>query len=240
VHYDLSDYSGEWSLTDDTMHVKVESPKLLFDLRLTGASQVMYAKDKLGVEGFIQEGAPDDRSFYYSLPRLTLAGRVAFPDKTGARREVEVQGMGWVDRQWGDFLTKSWEWGSFRFNNGARLNLYNFANGYQVATYQKADGSTEWFDSFVIRQNGYMKVPDNGVWLSWGWTYEFPIDIEGSRTYTLKPYSQKDVYVTPDNTLFEGASRLINDSTGEFVGIAVNESMDVRIMNNAPGGPNQH
>jgi hypothetical protein len=85
-----------------------------------------------------------------------------------------------------------------------------------------------------------MKVPSNGVWLSWGWSYEFPIDIEGSRTYTLKPYSQQDVYVTPENTLFEGPSRLIDDSTGEVVGVAVSESMDVRIMNNAPGGPNQH
>jgi predicted secreted hydrolase len=240
VRYDLGDYGGEWSFADDAMQVTVESPKLLFDLQLTGASQVMYAKDKLGVEGFIQEGAPEDRSFYYSLPHLNVSGRIAFPDKTGTRREVEVQGAGWVDRQWGDFLTKDWEWSSFRFSNGARVNTYNFANGYQVGTYQRADGATEWFDTFVVRQNGYMKVPSNGVWLSWGWSYEFPSDIEGSRTYTLEPYSQQDVYVTPENTLFEGPSRLIDDSTGEVVGIAVNESMDIRIMDNAPGAPNQH
>ncbi|MEV7344454.1 lipocalin-like domain-containing protein [Streptomyces sp. NPDC093544] len=239
VHYALSDYSGAWSFTDDGMNVTVDSPKVMFDLRLTGTDQVMYAKDKLGVEGFIQEGAPEDRSYYYSLPRLNLAGRIAFPDKNGVRREVELQGTAWVDRQWGDFLTKSWEWSSFRFNNGARVNLYNFANGYQIGTYQRADGSTEWFDSFVVRQDGYMKVPSNGVWMSWGWSYEFPIDIEGSRTYTLKPFSQKDVYVTPDNTLFEGPSHLVDSTTGEVVGIAVTESMDVRIMNNAPGGPNQ-
>jgi hypothetical protein len=84
-----------------------------------------------------------------------------------------------------------------------------------------------------------MKVPDNGVWLSWGWSYEFPIDIEGSRAYTLKPFGRQDVYVTPGNTLFEGPSRLIDDNTGEVVGVAVSESMDVRIMKNAPGGPNQ-
>ncbi len=96
------------------------------------------------------------------------------------------------------------------------------------------------FDSFVVRQNGYMKVPSNGVWLSWGWSYEFPIDIEGSRAYTLKPYSQKDDYVAGEITLFEGPSRLIDDSTGEVVGIAVSESMDVRIMKNARGGPHQH
>jgi predicted secreted hydrolase len=143
VRYDLGGYGGEWSFIDDALQVTVQSPKLLFDLRLTGASQVMYAKDKLGVEGFIQEGAPEDRSFYYSLPRLNLTGRIAFSDKTGARRELEVQGAAWVDRQWGDFLTKAWEWSSFRFSNGARVNLYNFFNDYQVGMYQRADSSTE-------------------------------------------------------------------------------------------------
>jgi hypothetical protein len=82
-----------------------------------------------------------------------------------------------------------------------------------------------------------MKVPGDGVWLSWGWTYEFPIDVEGSRAYTLKPYSQKDVYITPSNTLYEGPSHLIDDSNGEVVGVVVNESMDVRIMHNALAGP---
>jgi predicted secreted hydrolase len=239
VHYELADYSGDWSLEDDAMRVGVESAKVRFDLRLTGASQVMFAKDKLGIEGFIQEGAPEDRSYYYSLPRLSLTGRVALPDAAGVRREVELQGTAWVDRQWGDFLTKSWEWSSLRFSNGARVNLYNFANGYQVATYQRPDASTEWIDSFVVRQNGYMKEPSTGTWMSWGWSFEFPIEIEGSRVYTLKPYSQKDVYITPENTFFEGPSELIDDSTGNVVGVAVSESMDVRVMNNAPGAVNQ-
>jgi hypothetical protein len=43
-----------------------------------------------------------------------------------------------------------------------------------------------------------------------------------------------------ENTLFEGPSHLIDDTTGNVVGIAVTESMDVRIMNNQPGGANQH
>jgi hypothetical protein len=38
----------------------------------------------------------------------------------------------------------------------------------------------------------------------------------------------------------EGPSRLINDETGETVGVAVSESMDVRIMQNAPYAANQH
>jgi hypothetical protein len=123
--------------------------------------------------------------------------------------------------QWGDFLTKSWEWSSLRFSNGARVNLYNFANGYQVATYQKADGSTQWLDSFIVRQNGYLRTPERGVWLSWGWSYEFPVAVEGGRHYTLEPFSKLDVFENPANIFFEGPSRLINDETAETVGVAV-------------------
>jgi len=240
LRFVAGEYSSEWSYKGETMHLTVASPQLSYDLHLTGAEQVMYAKDKLGVEGFIQEGAPEDRSYYYSLPRVQIAGRVTYTGKGGVPREIDVTGQGWVDRQWGDFLTNSWEWSSLRFSNGARVNLYNFANGYQVATYQKTDGSTQWLDSFLIHQNGYLKTPERGVWLSWGWSYEFPIEVEGSRHYTLEPFSKLDVYEYPTNTLFEGPSRLINDNTGETVGIAVTESMDVRIMQNAPYGVHQH
>jgi len=64
--------------------------------------------------------------------------------------------------------------------------------------------------------------------------------VEGSRHYTLEPFSKLDVYESGNNILFEGPSRLINDDTAETVGVAVNESMDVRIMKNAPYAANQH
>src|SRR6266851_2244382 len=124
----FTDYSSEWSYNGDAMHLTVASQRLSYDLRLTVAEQVMYAKDKLGIKGFIQEGAPEDRSYYYSLPRVEIVGRISYTGKGGVRREIDVTGQGWVDRQWGDFLTKSWEWTSLRFSNGARVNLYNFAN----------------------------------------------------------------------------------------------------------------
>jgi hypothetical protein len=234
------EYRSDWSFEGDTMNLTVASPKLSYTLRLTNAGQVMYAKDKLGIKGFIQEGAPEERSYYYSLPRVQIAGRITYAGKGGVRREIDVTGQGWVDRQWGEFLTKSWEWTSLRFSNGARVNLYNFFNGYQVATYQKADGSTQWMDSFLVHQNGYLKTPERGVWLSWGWSYEFPVEVEGSRRYTLEPFSRLDVYESPNNVLLESPSHLINDDTGETVGVAVSESMDVRIMQNGPYAAHQH
>ena len=64
--------------------------------------------------------------------------------------------------------------------------------------------------------------------------------MEGSHHYTLEPFSKLDVFESPVNILFEGPSRLINDETGETVGVAVTESMDVRIMQNAPYAAHQH
>jgi len=55
-------YSSEWSNKGDTMNLTVASPQLSYDLRLTRCEQVMYAKDKLGIKGFIQEGAHEDRA----------------------------------------------------------------------------------------------------------------------------------------------------------------------------------
>ncbi len=49
--------------------------------------------------------------------------------------------------------------------------------------------------------------------------------MEGSRHYTLTPFSKLDVYENPNNIFFEGPSHLINDDTGEMVGVAVTESM---------------
>jgi hypothetical protein len=239
LQFVAGDYSSSWSYEGDLMHLTVASPRLSCDVRITGASHVMYAKDKLGIEGFIQEGAQEDRSYYYSLPHVQLAGRITYTGKGGALRDIDVTGQGWVDRQWGDFLTRSWEWSSLRFSNGARLNLYNFANGYQIATYQRADGSTQWLDSFVLHQNGYLKTPRQGVWVSWGWTYELPVEVEGSRRFRLEPFSKLDVYETPGAVMFEGPSHLIDDTTGETVGVAVTESMDVRALQNAPYAANQ-
>jgi hypothetical protein len=50
----------------------------------------------------------------------------------------------------------------------------------------------------------------------------------------VAPLSDKNIMVAPGNSFFEGIGRLMNAS-GEQIGWAVNESMDVRVMENAPG-----
>lgn len=230
--------SSRWSYAGDRMQLDISTPLLNARLTLDNAEQIMWAKDVLNREGLIQEGPAGELSFYYSLANLKLQGTVDFEDANGKRRVIEVQGPAWVDRQWGDFMTKTWEWTSMRFDNGARLNLYNFYNGHQVATYQTASGETRWLPAFAVEQNGYVKA-ENGIWMSWGWTYEFQEEIEGCRRLRLEPYSRSDTYISELNTLFEGASRIFDDRTGEQIGTAVSESMDIRKMENEPYGRRQ-
>ena len=243
--YKTPRYSGLWSFDGDSLNIVLKSQNLSFVLNMQGGNQVMWAKDVVyNKEGFIQQGLPGNVSFYYSLPRLFISGNLTYLDESGNNKTVDVAGLGWVDRQWGDFKTEAWEWNSFRFDNGARLNLYNFANAYKVGTYQKADGSTQWLDDFIIKQNGYAKAP-NGQWVALGWSFEFPIDIEGSKHYSVVPFSKNSndndwICDSPDFCFIEGAGSLINDTDSNIVGSSVFESMDIRLLRNGPYDINQH
>ena len=235
------DYTTSWSYQNDQMKITMTSPKITFDFNLSNANEVVFHKDRLGIEGFIQEGREDDFSFYYSMPRTPLTGTMSLTDESGKKRDIVVSGISWVDRQWGDFMTREWEWSSFRFNNGARVHLYSFFNGLQEGLYLSSDGKVQHFDNVVVKQNGYAKSPKVGTWVSYGWTYEFPIEIEGSKNYTVIPFSNLEWQEYPEKNfaLYEGGGKLVNDETGEQVGVSVNESADVRQMGNEPYGKNQ-
>lgn len=111
----------------------------------------------------------------------------------------------------------------------------------KVGTYQHDDGSTEWFANFTVKQNGYAKTP-NGLWFSWGWSYALPIEIEGSKNFTVVPFSKYDTVHVPQTyfDFYEGAGQLIDDTTEDIVGSSIGLSMDIRLLRNGPYDQNQH
>ncbi|MDO5378272.1 MAG: lipocalin-like domain-containing protein [Clostridia bacterium] len=205
------------------------------ELACSGADRVMWMQDHLQKEGFIQEGTETERSFYYSLPELPFTGWIEYTGKDGKPHRENVSGYGWIDRQWGDFTTKSWEWTSFRFDDGDRVNTYHFGNGYKVITYQKPDGTTQSFDSFKVVPTGYAMTPQNKITYSFGWEYELPVK---DHYYRLCPLSDQDTQESVGNNFFEGLSRIL-DRSGRQVGWAVTESMDIRVMHNGPDDPKE-
>ena len=131
------------------------------------------------------------------------------------------------------------------------MHLCNFFNGHQEGLYRDERGNVQYFTDVVVKQNGYAKSIITNTWASWGWTYEFPIEIEGSKRYTVVPKSNQEFMEFPTLNvpshvgmiegygLYEGMGDLVNDETGEVVGISVNESGDCRVMENAPFAKNQ-
>jgi hypothetical protein len=89
-----------WSFDGERMDLAVSSLGLALNLRIQGGSQVMWAEGQPVAEGLVQDGAD---GFYYSLPRLRIAGSVTYTDERGKPTPVDVTGSGWADRQWGDF-----------------------------------------------------------------------------------------------------------------------------------------
>ena len=237
VSYNHPNVQSSWKYDGSNLKVSGTSSKLSFNLSVSNGNQVVWNQDNLNIPGVIQEGPPQQLSFYYSIPKTNLTGTIKYTDKNGTVKTLTVAGQAWFDRQWGDFGGAAFEWASYRFDNGARLNLYNF-DGHQMGVYQKTDGTIQNFDGFVVKQNGYARFKD--TFFSWGWSYELPIVVEGSQKFTVKPYSANDVNDSAGVVFYEGAGDLINDVTGAKVGVSVNESSDIRRLENGPYQRNQH
>ena len=93
-----------WSFDGERMDLAVCSPTLAVNLKIRGGSQVMWADDQPGAKGLVQERADGGHSSSYSWPHLRIAGSIAYTDERGKPTAVDVNGSGWADRQWDNFL----------------------------------------------------------------------------------------------------------------------------------------
>ena len=86
------------------MKMTDKSQNMSFSLEAKNNHPVMWTKDSVyNTQGVLQEGGPGNFSFYYSLPRLDVSGNLSYIDKAGQNKTIDVTGLGWVDRQWGDW-----------------------------------------------------------------------------------------------------------------------------------------
>lgn len=130
-------FAVDFSFKGDSIELNAKTNDFEVNLHCGGASVIMWMKDNHDQLGLIQQGAVGDWSFYYSLAKLPFHGSLTYTDTSGKLIQTDVYGQAWLDRQWGDFTSQSWEWTSFRFADGERVNVYNFAGGHQVGVYQK-------------------------------------------------------------------------------------------------------
>ena len=90
---------------------------LNYNLALTTVGEPIVHDDD-GLVNFGEAGV----TYYYSRPRLDVVGTIT--TDTGKRT---VTGLGWFDKQWGDFqpVAVFWDWASVQFDDGTDLMLTN-------------------------------------------------------------------------------------------------------------------
>ena len=97
-----------------------------YELELT--LQPLTAPVLNGEAGFSRKSAePGDATYYYSIPRLAVQGRLV---RDG--RPVALQGLAWFDREWGSGALGArevgWDWFALQLNDGATLMFYALRN----------------------------------------------------------------------------------------------------------------
>ena len=107
------------------------------DLLLSAVGAKPIARQ--GEAGFSAKG-PTDASYYYSVPRIPVSGRVVLDG-----REVEVEGLGWLDREWSTSVLRQdlvgWDWLGLHLDDGVDLMLFRL---------RRADGRRDPYDAGVL------------------------------------------------------------------------------------------
>jgi predicted secreted hydrolase len=119
----------DWSLgtvDPEGTHWTLRAAESGYELRLD--AQVLQPPVLNGEQGFSRKSNdPGSASYYYSIPRVAVRGRVVRDGKP-----LEVQGLAWVDREWGSGSLSSaeqgWDWFALQLQDGTALMFYSLRN----------------------------------------------------------------------------------------------------------------
>ncbi|PKB72505.1 MAG: hypothetical protein BZY75_06610 [SAR202 cluster bacterium Io17-Chloro-G7] len=108
------DLSG-WQMSGDGQDYALAFNTSGYSVSLTGLSTKPAAFHQK--TGFVNLGPAGD-TFYYTRPRLELSGTLTVD---GISRPVN--GTGWMDHQWGEFVSRQvgWDWMSLQMDDGSEL-----------------------------------------------------------------------------------------------------------------------
>ena len=94
-----------------------------------------------------KSGVPGAASYYYSMPRLAATGHL-----TRDGKPLDVEGLAWLDREWGSGSLgsdqKGWDWFALQLDDGSTLMFYALRtlNGardpHSAGTWFAPDGTT--------------------------------------------------------------------------------------------------
>jgi len=173
----------------------------------------------VGGDGLIEwtEGS----TYYYSLSRLEVEGEIEV-----AGRTIDVEGIGWMDHQWMEFLAeKGWDWFSAQLDNDTEIIFWQIVNPDRSISsrdltmvfsdesiYHTVDLELEMLDSWVSPQTG----KEYGV--LWRLREEaHDLDLEIRARYAEQEIRVFEGYEHIDLDFWEGGTTVSGQLNGEAV-----------------------
>ena len=202
-------------LGDSKIYISAKADDFSYDLELeAGDPAVWHGEDGIVSMGY--PGNPKENSFYYSYPAMPTKGKLVLGKE---RKEVEVTGTTWFDRQWGNFKNITWNWFSLRFDDGDNIMLFHFPDtDHKEGTFINEDNQPEYFTDFSLSADSSLNVGKSEIGLVWDFDIPFK---EGK--YRIEPLGDNDLNESRLGiTYWEGLFELLN-SKGERVGYCVAE-----------------
>jgi predicted secreted hydrolase len=120
----------DWSLragsTADDAHWSLRAAQTGYELSLD--AQPLLPPILNGDNGLSRKSSePGSASYYYSIPRVAVQGRLVRDGDP-----VDVQGLAWLDREWGSgdlgSNEQGWDWFALQLRDGSTLMFYALRN----------------------------------------------------------------------------------------------------------------
>ncbi len=172
----------------------------------------------VGDSGYLYQGGYGNFTYYYSQTGLNIAGTITVDDFT-----ENINGTGWIDRQYGTFnpyTGEHYEWFSVQLSNGIDLNIWNiFTPDYQIpdtSTYVLCsmyinDSTSVSFRDFTLQRLKYSYLPDTALCYAQQWNFKYD-NIDLILT-TLSPEREVEIPLR----FYEGALEISGTYDGKDV-----------------------
>jgi predicted secreted hydrolase len=214
---------GEWTATGEgplalPMRLRAGDGAIAIDLALGSAKPPVLQGDR----GLSRKSAePGNASYYYSLTRMPAAGEVRIDG-----RALAVEGLAWMDREWGTSALAAdqvgWDWFALQLDDGRELMVYRLrrrdgtvdpaSQGSLVA----ADGSGRALAAadVAIEVTGHWTSPRGGTRYPAGWRVRVPAEGLDLRVTPWIPDQELDLAIR----YWEGAVQVAGTAAGRPAG----------------------
>ncbi|RFF30993.1 lipocalin-like domain-containing protein [Wenzhouxiangella sediminis] len=191
------------------------------DFGLDLAMEAMRPIVRQGEAGYSRKGPqPGNASHYYSITRLSATGSVRV-----AGRERPVEGLAWLDREWGSSQLSDdlagWDWFSLQLDDGRDVMVYRLRTDHGEASQFSAgkvvypDGTARTLgpDDFTATPQREWRDSEGNAWPV-EWTVEIPSE-NLSLTVSARFADQR---WTGAVSYWEGAVGVHDADSGETLG----------------------